>query len=203
MFGALFAFDPKLAAWLFIFRLDCLFLLVDGIHGCQTSSQLSGCGDFSIGVFASARRNWGSGGFVFCFWWQMPRGPPRVLCVPRGRKSNQFSLVPNRKYFPTRCAMAVARRTLCSAWFLHRSFYLWAKPEEGDLFWIYALDSERVFACVAQSSCRGVLPDFDSNFLWMMVDWVSRFPRLTLAKQEPGEEAKTGRQWDEGAGRPQ
>lgn len=139
----------------------------------------------------------------FCFWWQMPRGPPRVLCVPRGRKSNQFSLVPNRKYFPTRCAMAVARRTLCSAWFLHRSFYLWAKPEEGDLFWIYALDSERVFACVAQSSCRGVLPDFDSNFLWMMVDWVSRFPRLTLAKQEPGEEAKTGRQWDEGAGRPQ
>lgn len=160
MFGALFAFDPKLAAWLFIFRLDCLFLLVDGIHGCQTSSQLSVCGDCSIGVFASARRNWGSGAFVFCFWWQMPRGPPRVLCVPRGRKSNQFSLVPNRKYFPTRSAMAVARRTLCSAWFLHRSFYLWAKPEEGDLFWIYALDSERVFACVAQSSCRGGLTGF-------------------------------------------
>lgn len=67
MFGALFAFDPKLAAWLFIFRLDCLFLLVDGIHGCQTSSQLSVCGDCSIGVFASARRNWGSGAFIFCF----------------------------------------------------------------------------------------------------------------------------------------
>lgn len=67
LFGALFAFDPKLAAWLFIFRLDCLFLLVDGIHGCQTSSQLSVCGDCSIGVFASARRNWDSGGFVFCF----------------------------------------------------------------------------------------------------------------------------------------
>lgn len=78
MFGALFAFDPKLAAWLFIFRLDCLFLLVDGIHGCQTSSQLSVCGDCSIGVFASARRNWGSGGFVFFVFDDRCRGVHRA-----------------------------------------------------------------------------------------------------------------------------
>lgn len=85
MFGALFAFDPKLAAWLFIFRLDCLFLLVDGIHGCQTSSQLSVCGDCSIGVFASARRNWGSGG-CFLFLMTDAEGPTARTMRPTWSK---------------------------------------------------------------------------------------------------------------------
>lgn len=43
--------------------------------------------------------------FCFCFRWQTPRGPPPALfCVPRGRKSDQFSLEPNRKHFPSQDA---------------------------------------------------------------------------------------------------
>lgn len=63
---------------------------------------------------------------------------------------------------------------------------------KGGLFWIYALELRRCFLRVVHFSCSRSLPDFDSNFLWMMADWVSRFPRHVLAKQEPFGGAKSG-----------
>lgn len=95
--------------------------------------------------------------FCFRFRWQIPRGPPRArfFYVSRGRKSNQFSFGAESEMFSIQDASHGCRSSnpLFWAWFLHRSFSFRAKPEEGDLFWIYVLDSERVFACVTQSSC--------------------------------------------------
>lgn len=108
-----------------------------------------------------------------------------------GAKSETFSL--------TRCAMAVARRALCSAWFPVRSFFssMFEKSQKKGIcfeFMLWILNEFLPCAYCAVFLQRGVLPDFDSNFLWMMVDWVFPFPRLVLAEQEPHKEAKTGRQ---------
>lgn len=141
-------------------------------------------------------------GFVFMFSMTNAEGSTaRALHVPRGRKSDQFSLEPNRKHFPSQDApwlSPVAPSVPHGSQFVVFFLYVREKPEEGDLFWIYALDSERVFAmCVLCSlPAEGGLTGF--WFKLLMNDGRLGFPVSSacscLAKQEPHEEAKTGRQ---------
>lgn len=148
-------------------------------------------------------------GFVyFCFRWQMPRGPPHALfCVPRGRKSDQFSLEPNRKHFPSQDApwlSPVAPSVPHGSQFVVFFLYVREKPEEGDLFWIYALDSERVFAvCVLCSlPAEGGLTGF--WFKLLMNDGRLGFPvsstcscrTRTARRSQDGTTVSS--EWDEG-----
>lgn len=123
----------------------------------------------------------------------------RALHVPHGRKSDQFSLEPNRKHFPSQDApwlSPVAPSVPHGSQFVVFSSMFEKSPKKGICFefMLWILNEFLPCACCAVFLQRGVLPDFDSNFLWMMVDWVFPFPRLVLAEQEPHEEAKTGRQ---------
>lgn len=122
----------------------------------------------------------------------------KKLSIFVGAKSETCSL--------TRCAMAVARRALCFAWFPVRSFFLYVreKSEEGDLFWIYALDSERVFAvCVLCSlPAEGGLTGF--WFKLLMNDGRLGFPvsstcscrTRTARRSQDGTTVSS--EWDEG-----
>lgn len=141
---------------------------------------MQNCQNDMTAVKPSVKQCKGFSWFCFCFRWQMPRGPPHALfCVPRGRKSDQFSLEPNRKHFPSQDApwlSPVAPSVPHGSQFVVFFLYVREKPEEGDLFWIYALDSERVFAvCVLCSlPAEGSLTGF--RFKLLMNDGRLGFP---------------------------
>lgn len=171
VFTQIVVFDPKvtfrvfvcasLGAWsktgrlIFLFccrfclRLDCYCLI--WIQSSQTGSQpvslvscKTGC---LVVVFYSPQTKIGFSRFLFvlddgCRRVHRTHSPFHVV-----EKVINFSSSRIGSVFLAWCFITLARHSLCLVGFLHCSFYFRSKRKEGDLFWIYVLDSERVFVC--------------------------------------------------------